>query len=135
MFKYIRLFFKLITLNNVTDKESCRQWLLSLLPTLKKLALQNSVTIDDKLLSYVETIVNSTELFGYFYDLIASLIATDDPVFADFKMDRVKEIAAMPEVCAAMSLPTILLIIQYVMDAIAAIKRLVKSDDEEGAKA
>ena len=93
MFPLIRLVLQ-VTLKPhlLTDKASCKKFLLNLLDLAKPLAAKTKTELDDKVVHHLEYILKTDALFEYFYKLIADQFATNEIIFEDVNESEVNAI-------------------------------------------
>ena len=127
MFPLIRLGIQvLFQSNSLSDKASCKKFLLNLIPLVKPLAAQTKTELDDKILQHLEYILKTDSLFDYFYKLISDQFATNEIVFEEVSESEVTAIVEQ----AAEPLPEAInpiLIVSLVAQIISLINAIKKA--------
>jgi len=76
----------------ITDKASCRTFLLRFISLVKERAAETETKIDDAFLKLVEFIVRSDALFGYVYCVISEQLQTEEILFESAEEEIVIEL-------------------------------------------
>lgn len=93
MFHFLKLAAKvLLKQYNLTDKDSCKKFLLDLVGLIVPLARENGLKIDDTFLKHLQFVLNNDALFGYVYNLIRDQLRTSEIVFESADEDTILEL-------------------------------------------
>jgi len=134
MFSLIRLALQVgLKQYSLSDKASCRKFLLNLVAALKPMAAQTKTEIDDKILQQLEYILKNDVLFDYFYKLISDQFSTDAIIFEEVNESEMIAIVeqSSPEPLPEVINPILIVsLVAQVISRINAIKKITAAQTE-----
>ena len=123
MFHFLTLAVRvLLNPHNITDKESCRTFLLRLVSLVQSYAKESKTPLDDAILNAIEFILNNTSLFDYVHRVVFEQLQTEEILFESADEEMIAQLTenAAPE---SVDLVLIVSLITRIIDLINGIKR------------
>ena len=128
MFHLLTLATRIFLLpHNVTDKESCRSFLLDFTSLVKSYAESTKTTLDDTLLKHIEFLLKNNVLFDYAYSVIFEQLQTEEILFESAEEETIIQLvenAVVKETESPEAIDPVVIfsIIARIVDLINAIK-------------
>jgi len=78
--------------HNLTDKGSCKKFLLDLVSLVGPLAQKTGIKLDDMIFKHLEFVLNNDLLFDYVYKLVSSQFLAEEVLFESADEDTILEL-------------------------------------------